>query len=1051
MLAPLALLGLLTSQVQLEPFLRHPDIHGSSIVFISEGDLWVGSLKTGEARRLTSDAGIERFASFSPDGSQIAFDGEYDGQRQAYVMASEGGAPRRLTSVEGFRGVLGWTPDGKSVIVRYLGVPTHYTIATVPATGGVPRKLPLEFAAHVWYGPSADQFAFTRFNRWSHAWFRYVGGMQNQIWVRSQPKRPGGPTFTQITEVDGTNEFPTWCGDRIYFVNEKNAKFTLMSVPSGGGKVRAELPPSDVEIRELSTDGRTLVFESGRTVQAFDPATQKATQVEMRLETDLIHTRPTTVSAESYVQGFSIGATGKRLLVEARGQILTVPAGDGEARVWKATPGTRYRHPSMSPDTKKIAYVSDATGEQQVYIANADGSNATQLTQDSNRQIWGTQFSPDGKWIAFTDSQTNLRIVNAETKEGKTVADIPFQWFKATFSFSPDSKWIAYQTVAPGTLFTVIELYEIATGKVTRVSDGWSNDQFPSFTPDGKYLAFVANRNISTSSDPILNQLNAAPMGLICLLALRADADDPFAPKDPEELKDEKKPEAAKPEFKIDLEGLYQRRIELPIPPAQISALAATQTRILYISDGTLKFYDLAAKAGGDLGPASSFQIAPDNVTIAVPAGPAITVMNEKGEGKKAATFGGLRLRVEPKAEWKQIFWDAWRHLRDYFYVPNMHGVDWKAIGAKYAAMLPSVRSRDEVDELIRWMQAELGSSHEYLQPGDSQDIKTRIPGAYLGCELAEDPSGYFKIAKIYRGDGFLNSERSPLLGLGKPVKEGMFLVEVAGEAVRVGSDPLAGLAGRAGKVVSVKVNDRPALEGAKTLLVKPVASEARMRYLDWVDSNRKSVDKASGGRLGYLHLSAMSIGNMNDFVRQYFSQRDKDGFVVDVRFNSGGFVQDYINRILNASLTGFFNSRDNDLSWTRQQDYFTGPMAVLMNEFNISCGEEFPHRFKDLKRGPLIGRRTMGGEVGSDPGWPMIDGGSVNVPNYGMWTPKDGWVIEGRGVEPDIDVPSDPNAFVEGRDPQISKAVDWLLDELKRKPPLKPKQPLIRDRVNGG
>jgi tricorn protease len=321
------------------------------------------------------------------------------------------------------------------------------------------------------------------------------------------------------------------------------------------------------------------------------------------------------------------------------------------------------------------------------------------------------------------------------------------------------------------------------------------------------------------------------------------------------------------------------------------------------------------------------------------------------------------------------------------------------------------------------------------LSPGDERDFKSRLPGAYLGIDIAADPSGRYRITKVLRGDGFRNSERSPLLGPGRTVKEGMFLLAIGGQELRVGEDPWAALEGRAGATVSVTLNDKPSFEGAKTFLVKPVPSEARMRYLEWVRANREYVAKKSGGKVGYIHLSAMDTEDMEDFIRQYFAQRDKEALLVDSRFNNGGFVQDYINRILNSRLDGYFNMRDSPHSWTRQQDYFNGPIAMVMNEFNISCGEEFPHRFRNLGRGVLIGRRTMGGEVGSAPGWPLIDGGSVNVPNYGMWVPGKGWVIEGPGVSPDIDVPSDPQAYVEGRDPQLDKAIEWLLKEIPRQP----------------
>ena len=1037
------LVAIAPTLIDAKPFMRYPSIHGDQIVFTSEADLWLGDMKTGEAHRLTSDAGIERHGVFSPDGTQIAFEGEYDGQRQAYVMPTNGGAPKKLTNVEAFRTVTGWTPDGSGVLVRYIHEPTPYAQGVVSVTGGIIKNLPLEFASHVWFGADKEHYVFTRFLHAYASWFRYVGGQQNQIWIHEPVK---GHEFRQITNLDGTNEYPVWCGKRIYFSNEQNAHFTLMSIPEGGGAIKKELE-SEFEIRELSTDGKRVVFQNGRDLQVFDPATGKTSLIQLNLNSDLIHTRPTTVVPEPYAQEIDITPTAKRALVGTRGQIVSAPFGEGEARVIKATPGVRYRHPSMSADAKKIAYVDDSTGEEQIYIANADGSAPKQLTKNIEGQIWGTRFSPDGKWIGFSSSHMEIRLVNVETSEVKTVAKLSLAWFAYPFEFSPDSKWIAFTQTMPGTLLSAVELYDVTTGKTHQVSDGRANDSAPAFSNDGKYLVFVSNRSISAVADPILNQMNATPMGVICVSPLRADGEDPLAPKDSDEA--EKKEDEKKPEFKIDLDGLFARRIEIPAPPANISKVAMVESKIIYSTEDTIKTFDLATKTGADISPGASFVLSVDAKQVLVV--PSSTIMGLSGEGKKPINYSGLRLHIEPIKEWNQIFWDAWRHLRDHFYMPNMNGLDWKAIGQKYSAFLPSVRSRDELDELIRWMQSEMGSSHEYLSPGDGQNIKPRVGGAYLGVDLAVDPSGFYRIDKIIRGDGYNTSERSPLLGAGKNITEGMFLLAIGGEKLSIDADPYEKLVGRAGKTVSVTVNSKPTMEGAKTYLVKPVASESRMRYLSWVEDNRKYVSSNSGGKLGYLHLAAMTAQDMNDFIRQFFYQRDKQGFVIDGRFNNGGFVQDYIIRILNEKLTGLWNMRNSKESWTRQQDFFNGPMALLINEFDVSCGEEFPHHFKDLKLGPLVGRRTMGGEVGSDPAWPMIDGGTLNVPGYGMYDVNGKWVIEGRGVSPDFDVPSDPNAYIVGRDLQIDKAIEYLLAEIKKKAFVLPSVPLARDRTKDG
>jgi len=1029
------------------PFMRQPDIHGDQIVFVNEGDLWLGNLATTEARRLTNDVGLESTPAFSPDGKQIAYTAEYEGERQAYVIDVTGGLPKRLTSVSGFRRVTGWTADGTSVIFRKAQAPTNYGYFTVPVKGGAPTPFPLEFASNVSMAPSGKDYTFTRFNRWSMAWFRYIGGMQNQIWVSREGK------FSEITKLPGTNEYPVWVGDRIYFANEQEAKFSLMSVPASGGRPRLEYGPTPLEIRELNTDGTKIVFERGREVDSFNPNDHKLTPVTLPLVSDLVHAQPFATGPEAFVQSASVTSTGKRAFVESRGQILSLPFGEGEARIWKAKAGVRYRYPVMSPDGTQVAYFSDATGEVQLYVSKADGTAEKQLTTDTKRQLTQIIWSPDSKSLLVFDTLQKFQLVNLTTGKEQQVAQVDLAFNAPPADFSPDSKFIVYVAPVPGTQFNQAFLFEIATGKTTKLSNGRSYDVAAAFSNDGSYIALLSQRSIVSTPDTILNQLNLSATVIPILLPLRADVPNPFDPKDPneepkkEEKKEEPKKDEKKPEPKMELQGIWDRRIELPVAPGAYNQIAMVNGKV-FLSDGQMiRAFDVASKQLSDLTPGNGFDFSGDKSKLFTVMGPRVVLVDPNNPTPKVASYGGIRLHIDPQAEWKQMYWDAWRLLRDYFYISNMHGVDWDAIGKKYAEFLPSVRSRDELDELIRWLQAELGSSHEYVAPGDARDLKKRVATPGLGIDIVPD-QGYYKITKLIRGDGFLVGEQSPLIGAGKSVKEGMYLIEVAGVPATSDSDPFSGLTGRAGQVVTVKVNDKPSPEGAKSYLVKPVADESRMRYVDWVETNRKYVEKATGGRIGYLHMSAMSNEDFNDFVKQYFAQRDKEALIVDDRFNNGGYVQDYINRILAERLAGFFNLRNSRLSWTRQSDYFNGPMACLINEFCISCGEEFPHRFRDMKLGPLIGRRTMGGEVGSDPGWPLADGGKVYVPAYGFWTPKEGWQIEGRGVEPDIDVPSDPNAYLKGKDPQIDKAIEVLMKQLPAKPSGVPTAPANRDRV---
>lgn len=1030
------------------PFLRTPDIHGDQVVFTCEGDLWLGSISKLEAVRLTRHEGTETNARFSPDGTQIAFTAEYDGAREAYVMPATGGVPRRLTYRCDYAFVQDWTPDGKSVLIRGRSLPRSFGLYQVPAGGGPETKLPIEFASHAAYAADG-RLAFTRFYRASDAWFHYKGGMQNQIWTAD----PDRKRFRQITQIDGTNEYPVAAAENAVFANERDGTFRLLSVPLSGGAPKPLGPPSDVEIRELASDTRRVVYERGLGIEMADPATGKVTPLRFRLVSDRMHMVPFHTAPEP-IGAYAISPTGKRVYAEARGQILDLPVGEGESRVWKRRDGARLRLPKPSPDGKSLAYTSDADGEQQLLLANLDGTGERTLTHDANRQLVDFKWSPDGKWILLYDSEMRLRLVDVAAGTDRVIHQEILSWEPTPSAFSPDSKWVALTETDPISNQTRLALYEIATAKTTVLDHPLAFDTAPAFSSDGKYLAFLSRRTFAVKNDTILNQLNTEPATQILLMLLSSKEPNPLALKDPAEgekkEEDEKKKEV---EVAIDFDGLYARTFALPLKADEYTQVAMVGSKVVYATKEGIGAYDLGAKAPVSVTTGSSFELSADGKKLLV--GDRVVDVAGKDVPPTAGALktNGLTLLIDPASEWKQMFWDAWRLLRDYFYVANMNGADWPAVGKKYAAFLPSVRSRDELDVLIRWMQAELGSSHEYLSPGDERELLKPVPGGFLGIDTEPDASGKLRISKVLRGDGLREDERSPLAAAGIGAKEGEFLLAVAGQPLDARSDYRAALAGRAGQIVSVVLNDKPALEGARTVFVKPVGNETRMRRLEWVEQNRRYVEKASGGRVGYLYLAAMSDSDVEDFVRQFYPQRNKDALVVDTRFNNGGYVQSILNRILSEKLTGFFNMRASSASWTRNADYFLGPKVCLTNEFNVSCGEEFPHRFRDLGLGPIIGRRTYGGEVGSSPGWPLADGGVVYVPNYGMWTPKDGWVIEGPGVTPDIDVPSDPNAFVQGKDPQLDKAVEWLLDDLKKHPVERPKQPAdpIRIRSGGG
>jgi len=1052
-------------------FLRMPDLHGDRVAFVCEDDLWIGSLSGGTAVRLTRDAGAETYPRFSPDGKTLAYTAEYDGRPEIYTIPVSGGAPRRVTYRNDSLQLLDWTPDGQSLVFRsnlFIGGTPVYT---VPAAGGYAKRLPLEMGSHLSYAPDGKRFAFTRFRRDFAAWFRYEGGMKNDIWVGD----PAALAFRKVYHTTGSNEYPVWAESGICFASDSPEGFTLTSIQPDGKGAKRLAGPYDLEIRNVQTDGKRVIYEKGLGLEVYDPAAGKTAPVRLDLSSDLIHARPFLTPAARSVTFAHLGPTGKRVLVETRGQIVSLPAKDGDVRVVLAKPGVRYRLAFLSPDARRLAYISDETREQQLYVADAEGANPRALTSDRNRQLVGLEWSPDSKWLALTDSETRLRLVEVATGAETEVARGAW-WSGPSFAFSPDSRWLAYTEMDRATSFSSLVLYEIASGGKTPVGAGMTDDYAPAFSPDGKWLAFLSRRNVEPRFDGFLNQLTTENPTRVYLLALKKETRSPFLPESdeekpqpeaadkPAETKDAKpaeKPAAQPAAIEIDGDGLAERFIEVPVAAANYTSLAMAGDRIFMLaprsapnSGAALTYYDIKAKKAGAVAEnLGGFQVSGDGKKLLLSgvggqgAGPVLRVVDITAADVKATDpavdFAGFMLRINPQAEWENMYWDAWRLIRDYFYVANLHGADWPAVGKKYAALLPSVRSRGELNELLRWMLAELNISHAHAVGGDRRVEARPLPTpAFLGIDVEPDPSGFYKISRILRGEGFSEAERSPLAAPGVNVAEGHYLIEVAGVPAKEGEDFLQGLVGRAGQVVTVKVNDRPTPEGARTVRVRPIANERRLRYLEWVKGRRDYVRKAAQGRLGYIHLNAMGDADMADFIRQYFPQRGREAMVMDLRFNGGGYISTFVINVLKQRVAAYFNQRANPQPWTRQSEFFSGPMACLINEFSGSNGEEFPHHFRSLGLGPLIGRRTWGGEVGSDPGWPLADGGLVYVPNYGAWTPKDGWIIEGKGVSPDYDVESDPNAWARGKDPQLDKTIDLLLAELKKNPVPRPVQP---------
>ncbi|HTQ12164.1 MAG TPA: hypothetical protein VMI31_19025, partial [Fimbriimonadaceae bacterium] len=753
------LLALLTLLQTPPAFMRSPDIHGDEVVYTCEGDLWLGDLKSRKAIRLTSDVGTEMDGRFSPDGAQIAFDSDKDGVREIYLMPTGGGAPKRLTYLDLFASMVCWK-DSHTVVFRAANYPnfTAPALYEVDVNGGEPQRLPLEFASTATFAPDGNRFVFSRFQRFDNAWFRYHGGLSNPIWYGDLKNL----SFKQIYDGPDSCEFPTWLGDRVYFSTQEHGSWFVESVKTDGSGLRKDTAASPYEIRYLMSDGKRLVYEHGLGMDVFDPANGKDTPVQFEMVSDLIHTLPFMVPAEADVQDSSIGPTGKRVLVEARGQIVSLPVKEGDAHVVLAKDGVRFRYPKYSPDGKKIAYVSDETGEMEVYVCDPDGSNQKQFTTGKDRQLGRLEWSPDSKTLAYTTSEGEIHLVDLAT--GKDTLAFKGALFADTacdFQFSPDSKWLVLNPLDIWLQMRTIWLYEIATRKLTEVSNGLVEDMSPRFSPDGKYLAFLSRRNLTVAGDEIMNQMDLQKDVKVYLLTLTKDLPSPLMPKDDEEGAAEPPKEEPKKPFKIDLDGLYDRFIELPVPPGLYDQLEFADGYVL-VHDPDAKSvlsFDLKAKKTTTIAfGAPTMALSGDGKTVFVGFGPNLTTFDPKGENVVHVGFGGLQLRINPKAEWKEMYWDAWRVIRDYFYVPNLHGADWPAIGQKYAAMLPSVRSRDELNILIRWLQAELSISHSFLSSGDLRSLVQPAHPSFLGVDLVPAENGFYKIDHILRGMDFAAS-----------------------------------------------------------------------------------------------------------------------------------------------------------------------------------------------------------------------------------------------------------------------------------------------------
>ncbi|MDR0795586.1 MAG: PDZ domain-containing protein [Tannerella sp.] len=1032
--------------------MRFPTTNGREIVFTYAGDLYKVPIAGGEAKRLTSHVGYEMFARFSPDGQTIAFTGQYDGNTEVYTVPATGGEPLRITYTStnsrddlGDRMgpnnmVMGWTVDGQQIIYRNrISGSFDGKLRTVSKEGGLSKQIPLPEGGFCSYSPDGKQLAYNRVMREFRTWKYYQGGMADDIWIYDPAKN----SVDNITKNDAQDIFPMWVGDEIYFLSDRDRTMNVFVYNTRTKAISKVTNFSEYDVKFPSTNGKQIVFENGGYIYLLDPSNKKAEKVTITLTADHVYARSEIKDGQEYITDASISPNGERVTVSARGEVFTLAAEQGVTKNISRTPGVHERSAKWSPDGKYVAYISDATGETEIWLQKTDGGDPEQLTQGNDTYIRNFDWSPDSKQIIYTDRKNRLTLVNMTTRQKTVVMQNPLGEPRDV-SFSPDCKWLTYSR-SEANDFTVIFVYNLAEKKEYPVTDRWYNSASPVFSTDGKYLVFRSARDFtpvygSMEWNHIFRNENE-----IYLALLAKSTPSPFLQKDtgnPESGdagKTTNKTDSTT--IKIDTDGLADRIVRLPVASGSYNNFYSDGKKVYYSRGGSTYAYDLNGQKEDTVADGATMSVEPGRkkalfrrgrnqwFVTAIPSG--------RAEMKDAVDLSNMKIQTDYPKEWEQIFNEAWRHFRDGFYVENMHGVDWKAMKAKYAVLLPYVKNRLDLNYVIGEMISELNCGHAYISTGEMERPK-RIQTGLLGAEISRDNSGFFRIEKILQGVSWNPSLRSPLTDPGIKADVGDFIVSIDGVPTHSVKDMYALLVGKVNVPTELMLNDKPQLNGARKIVIRPLANEYPLYHNQWVQENITKVDKASNGKIGYIYIPDMGVEGLTEFARYFYPQLDKEGLIIDDRANGGGNVSPMILERLAREPYRLTMSRGTTRINTVPNGTQVGPKVCLINQFSASDGDLFPWGFRALGLGKLIGTRTWGGIVGISGSLPFIDGTDLRVPFFTSFDPKTGdWIIENYGVDPDILIDNDPIKEWNGIDEQLDRAIEEVMKELQNKKPL--------------
>ena len=1056
--------------------LEKPTLSQSSIVFVYADDLWSVPREGGQAKRLTAGGGQKTNPKFSPDGSQIAFTAEYDGNVDVFTVPASGGVPKRVTFHPAPDTVLGWTPNGARILftstrTSFSRFAELFTVA--PGAGGIPDKLAVPMGYEGAYSPDGSHLAYVPIGRAFTAWKRYRGGEATPIWIVTLASG-----HVEKIPREGSNDYnPMWVGDKVYFLSDRNGPVSLFSYDTHSKQVKQVLENQGLDLKSASAGPGAIVYEQFGALHLCDLKSGKSTPVNVHITGDLVETREHLVDVSKRLHNAHISPSGARAVFEARGEILTVPAEKGDIRNLTNTTAVMERDPAWSPDGKTIAYFSDESGEYQLHLAPQSGLGEVKKIRlgDQPGFYFSPRWSPDSKKIAYVDSHLTIWYIDLEQKKPVRVdKDMYWTWAGAgelTPVWSPDSKWLAYARRIKNYM-AAVHVFSLADGKATQVTDGMSDCRYPAFDKDGKYLYFTSSTDAGASLEPDIHSLSRPMSRSVYVAVLSKSQASPLAPESDEEKAEKKEDPKKAPEVtvEIDFDNISQRILALPLPPRRYVGLQIGKAGVLFAIEAptlvpgtqtgppelTVHRFDLKTrKSDVAIGGVRGFEISQngekmlyrqgDKWMIAAPKPMATSPGGPPPSPPTPATSDGtlktegIQVRVDPRLEWKQMYHEVWRVERDFFYDPNFHGLNLQAAEKKYEPYLDSLSSRSELNYLFQEMLGELTIGHLGAGGGDTPDVK-KVPTGLLGADYKIE-NGRYRFTRVYNGENWNPQLKAPLTQPGVNVVAGEYLLAVNGQELHASDNVYSVFEDTSGKSVILKVGSDPSGAGAREVTVVPVADEGRLRNLAWIEDNRRKVDQMTNGRVAYIYMPDTSTGGYINFNRYFFAQVGKEAAIVDERFNGGGALATDIIEYLKRPLMSLVATRDG-ADESQPQGAIFGPKVMIINEFAGSGGDAMPWYFHRAGVGKLIGKRTWGGLVGRAASPELMDGGFATAPSSGVWNPNGEWEVENHGITPDIEVDMDPELVLAGHDPQLEKAVQVVMEELAAHPVPKPKRP---------